>query len=134
LLPQMLLPHAPPFPSPGSFCATLLVRIVKAPRTADGLAVQSAKDYQLGREDAVEKAGLLVRPRPYKQGRYSSDAFSRPLPVEVFLYPSRLLANKKPVSCVAALVEARGGSRLTPEEEEAVTDLDTFDPERFNAV
>jgi len=115
------------------FCTTLLVRLVKAPRTVDGLTTQSSKDYMLGREDAVEKAGLLVRPKPYKQGRYSSDSYSTPLPIEEFLYPSRLLKDKLPLTCAAALVDARGGSRLSPEEEESIKDLETFDPDRFNA-
>ena len=53
-------------------CATLLVRILKAPRTADKLRVLSINEDTAPPENEWESLGLVVSPPAYSDGAYDS--------------------------------------------------------------
>ena len=113
-------------------CTTLLVRIVKAPRSADGTKVISVKDHPGVDESELEELNLLVRPQPYQAGGYSSSSFSMPSAIEQVIYAQRLKAQNLKMFSAAETVMGMLGSKLTVQEEEAVKSSVAFESERFD--
>ena len=100
--------------------ATLLLRIVPAPKSPDGLAVLSEKDF--GTPEEMMDAGLIQKMKDYKKGRYDS---TRCLPsaAERKLYTARR-DREEPVTRDAALMakhpdedEEEEGGRLEDKED-----------------
>ena len=114
-------------------CCTLLVRIVKAPRSVDGTKVLSVKDYPGVDEDELENLNLLLKPEAYHLQGYASSRFCYPYEMEQVLYPQRLKAQTNKMLSAAESIMGLMGKRLSVEDEDAVEAcLTAFDPEHFN--
>ena len=112
-------------------CSTVLVRIVKAPRLADGTRTMSVKDHPGVDEAELAEHQLLVRPKPYHAAGYSS-YMSRPNAMEEVLYPQRLSAARSKMISAAELTMALSKRKLSLEEEDALRECEAFLPEHFN--
>lgn len=112
-------------------CSTVLVRIVKAPRLADGTRTVSVKDNPGVDEAELEELRLLIRPKPYHTAGYSS-SMSRPNAMEQVLYPQRLSAARSKTISAAELVMALSKQKLSMEEEDSLRECEAFLPEHFN--
>ena len=99
---------------------TLLVRLVKAPRSADGTKVESIKDHPDVEESDLEELKLLVRPQPYQVGGYSNASFSVPSASEQLIYAQRLRAQGERMFSAAETVMGLLGEKLTIQEEQAI--------------
>jgi len=112
-------------------CSTVLVRIVKAARLADGTRTMSVKDHPGASEEQLQELQLLVRPKPYHEAGYSS-TMSRPNAIEEVLYPLRLNAAKSKMISAAEVVMAMLKQKLSVEEEDSLRECEAFASENFN--
>jgi len=106
-------------------CTTLLIRLIQAPRAPDGLSVLSSASYG-SNEAQMKEAGLLVWPKPYALGHYSSESCS-PTEQERYIYEAREVEPLPTIAELQTILEIE----FTEEEVDATKNKDVFLPENF---